>query len=233
MPEVNETYGKIMEELLRSALGSVFPGVVPAGTEKLFGGKDIMPQWLAGVSDYKNMLKETANSGSKALKDQQAQGLKQIERSGGEALENLRDTMVAAGLNRSGVSANAQNKLFEKETDAKNDLVTRIAALNEENRKDALGKLLGIEQTAASLGISDREAGNRLLSMIGDLKLSGERNRMLRDELDLKKRQYEEGKTGFGGVIGSILGSLLGVASGGLALGAGDKLSDMIFGGNS
>ena len=62
------------------------------------------------------------------------------------------------------------------------------------------------------------------------MKLSGDRNRMFQDELNLKKLAYDESKTGVGGVLGSILGSLLGITTGGLALGAGDELNNLIFG---
>ncbi len=225
-----ETYNGIMEELLRSALGSAFPGMNTGETGMLFQPGSLLAGWQRGVAGYKKTLQEEAASGSKALADQRALGLREIEKGKGATVSELNDSLTAAGLNRSGVAANSLNKIYESESDAKNDLVTRIAALDEGARKDALTKLLGIEQTASTLGAADRQSERDIFSLLSNLKLAGDRNRMMQDELDLKKLAYEEGKTGLGGVIGSILGSLLGITSGGLAIGAGDRLNDMIFG---
>lgn len=225
-----DTYNKLMEELLRSALGSAFPGMSAAGAGSLIQPGSLAGNWERGVEGYKKTLQQEAASGSKALADQQALGLREIEKGRGATVQELNDTLTAAGLNRSGVAANSLNRIYESESDAKSDLITRIGALDEQSRRDALTKLLGIEQTASTLGASDRQAEQELFSLLSNLKLAGDRNRLLRDEFDLKKLAYEEGKTGLGGAVGSILGSLLGITTGGLAMGAGDRLNDLIFG---
>ena len=226
-----DTYNYIMEELLRSALGSVFPGGVSAESIKgMFGNSGIAGNYNSSISGIKKTLSDEVSSGSKALAEQRALGIRELEKSRGGAIDELKKSLVEAGLNKSGVAANTMNKIYESESDAKNSLVTKIAALDEESRKDAINKLLGIESVSASLGASDRQSERDLFSLLGNLKLSGDRNRMLKDELDLKKLAYEEGKTSIGGVIGTILGSLLGIAGGGLALGASDELNNLIFG---
>ena len=226
-----DTYNYIMEELLRSALGSVFPGSVSADSIKgMFGNNGIAGSYNTSISGIKKTLNDEVTSGSKALAEQRALGIRELEKSRGGAIDELKRSLVEAGLNKSGVAANTMNKIYEGESDAKNSLVTKIAALDEESRKDAINKLLGIESVSASLGANDRQSERDLFSLLGNLKLSGDRNRMLKDELDLKKLAYEEGKTGIGGVIGSILGSLLGITGGGLALGASDELNNLIFG---
>ncbi len=230
MPVTGDTYNKLMEELLRSALGSAFPGLNAAGAGQLFQQGSLADDWKRGVAGYKKTLQDEASSGSKALAEQQARGLREIEKGKGATVQDLNETLAAAGLNRSGVAANSLNKIFESESDAKSDLITRIGALDEQSRRDALTKLLGIEQTTSSLGASDRQSERELFSLLSNLKLTGDRNRLARDEFDLKKLAYEEGKTGLGGVVGSILGSLLGITTGGFAIGAGDRLNDMIFG---
>ncbi len=230
MPLTGDTYNKMMEELLRSALGSAFPGLNTSGAGGLIQPGSLADDWQRSVAGYKKTLQDEASSGSKALAAQQARGLREIEKGKGAMVQELNDTLAAAGLNRSGVAANSLNKIFESESDAKSDLIARIGALDEQSRRDALTKLLGIEQTASSLGASDRQSERELFSLLSNLKLAGDRNRLAREEFDLKKLAYEEGKTGLGGVLGSILGSLLGITTGGLAIGAGDKLNDMIFG---
>lgn len=230
MPLTGDTYNRMMEELLRSALGSAFPGLNTSGAGGLIKPGSLAYDWQRSVAGYKKTLQDEASSGSKALAAQQALGLREIEKGKGATVQELNDTLAAAGLNRSGVAANSLNKIFESESDAKSDLIARIGALDEQSRRDALTKLLGIEQTASSLGASDRQSERELFSLLSNLKLAGDRNRLAREEFDLKKLAYEEGKTGLGGVLGSILGSLLGITTGGLAIGAGDRLNDMIFG---
>jgi hypothetical protein len=226
-----ETYKNIMEELLRSALGGIFPGndMSQLGGNILQGWK-ISEDYANGVSGYKKELEGELASGSKALNQQRALGIKEIEKSTQNAMDKMRSGLISAGLNNSGVAANGINSLVENETGAKNGLVSQIAGLDEQYRRDALNKLLGIESNRASLGSADRQAERDLMSLISNLKLGGDRNRMMQDELSLKKQAYEEGKTGFGGVLGSILGNLLGITTGNVALGAGDELNNWIFG---
>ncbi|GAB1349029.1 hypothetical protein MASR1M107_12420 [Ignavibacteriales bacterium] len=225
------TYNYIMEELLRSALGSVFPGSIQSDELKnIFSGNNIANSYNSNVAGIKKTLSDEASTGSKALAEQRAIGIRELEKSRGSAIGDLKNSLTAAGLNKSGIAANSMNRIYENETDAKNSLVTNIAALDEESRRDAVNKLLGIESVSSSLGANDRQAERDIFSLLGNLKLSGDRNRMLKDELDLKKLAYEEGKTGFGGVIGSILGSLLGITGGGLAFGASDQLNELIYG---
>jgi len=225
------TYNNIMEELLRSAFGSLMPGVnINGDLGALTANRSIAGDYASGVSGYKEQLEADIKNGSKVLNDQRAMGIREIDKSTRSALENIKNSLAASGLSYSGAAANTVNRLYENETDAKNSLLTQIASLDEKSRKETLDTLLGLEANRASLGASDRESEQHLLSLLSGMKLSGDRNRMLQDELNLKKLAYDESKTGVGGVLGSILGSLLGITTGGIALGAGDELNNLIFG---
>lgn len=225
------TYNNIMEELLRSAFGSIMPGVnINGNLGALTSNRSISGEYASGVSGYKEQLEAERKNGSKVLNNQRALGLREIDKSTRTTMENIKNSLADSGLSYSGAGANTINRLYENETDAKNSLLTQIASLDEKNRKETLDTLLGLEANKASLGASDRDSERQLLSLLSGMKLSGDRNKMLQDELNLKKLAYDESKTGIGGVLGSILGSLLGIASGGLALGAGDELNNLIFG---
>jgi hypothetical protein len=225
------TYNNIMEELLRSAFGSLMPGLnINGDMGALTGNRSIAGDYVSGVSGYKEQLEAERKNGSKVLNDQRVAGLKEIDKSTRSAMENINNSLATSGLSYSGAGANTVNRLYENEMDAKNSLLTQIASLDERSRKETLDTLLGLEAHKASLGASDRESERQLLSLLSGMKLSGDRNRMLQDELNLKKLAYDESKTGIGGVLGSILGSLLGISTGGLALGAGDELNNLIFG---